>query len=78
MLGIFLAIETDKPAGALVITDAAIRTKDALADLTPAAVLLGNYLLADAPEFMAFRDIDLVAVTIRFFESLGYHFGYLY
>ena len=69
-----MTIETDEPAGALVVTAAAVRTKRLLADLAPAALLLEKDPLAGASEFMRFRGLDLVAVTVGFFEYLGYHF----
>jgi hypothetical protein len=69
-----VTVNTNEPAGALVIPDAAIRTEKLLADLTPAAVLPGKNPLTVALEFMGLRGINLVAVSIGFFELLGYHF----
>ena len=69
-----MTVNTNEPAGALVIREAAIRTEVLLADLAPAAVLPGNNPFTHTLEFMSFRALDLVAVTVGFFEYLGYHF----
>jgi hypothetical protein len=63
-----VTVNTNKPAGALVIREAAIRTEASLADLAPTAVLPGNDSLAGALKFMGLRGINLVAVSIGFFE----------
>ena len=73
-----MTVNTNEPAGALVIREAAIRTEVLLADLAPAAVLPGKNPPTRTLEFMDLRGINLVAVSIGFFESLGYHFGHLY
>ena len=72
-----MTIETDKPSGVFVIIRPAIRTEVLLADLTPTTLILKNDSLAGASEFMGLRGVDQVAVSIGFFELLGYHFGLL-
>jgi hypothetical protein len=63
-----MTVNTDEPAGALVIREAAIRTEVLLADLAPAAVFPGKNSLARTLEFMGLRVFNLVAVSIGFFE----------
>jgi hypothetical protein len=63
-----VTIKTDEPAGVLVVLAAAVRTKTLLADLTPTTLILKNDSLAGASEFISIRGLDLVAVTVGFFE----------